>query len=125
MCAILNSALVRFCVQSYSSAGRGFGAPSVVKYFRIPEYEKGNESHLRISELSKRAHGLAKRYYDGKELEAGEKLNVMEEEVDEAVAGLYGVTGEELEVVRKARGVSKKKSEGERYYICILSRKYK
>ena len=105
MCAILNSALVRFCVQSYSSAGRGFGAPPVVKHLGIPEYEKGNESHLRISERSKRAHGLAKRYYEGKELEAGEELKMMEVEVDKAVAGLYGVTGEELEDVRKTLGV--------------------
>ncbi|KAF5432907.1 hypothetical protein C5S35_16785, partial [Candidatus Methanophagaceae archaeon] len=36
----------------------------------------------------KRAQGLAKRYYEGKEVEAGEKLNVVEVEVDEAVAGL-------------------------------------
>jgi hypothetical protein len=48
VCAILNSALVRFCVRSYSSAGRGFGAPSVVKHFGIPKYEKGNEGHRRI-----------------------------------------------------------------------------
>jgi len=107
VCAILNSALVRFCVQSYSSAGRGFGAPSVVKYLGIPEYEKGDESHRRSSELSKRAQGLAKRYYEGKALEVGEKLNVVEVEVDEAVAGLYGVTGEELEVVKKTLRVLK------------------
>jgi len=68
VCAILNSVLVRFCVRSYSSAGRGFGALSVVNHFRISEYEKGNESHRRSSELSKREQGLAKRYYEGKEL---------------------------------------------------------
>ncbi len=105
MCAILNSALVRFCVRSYSSAGRGFGAPSVVKHLGIPEYEKGDERHLRSSELSKRAQGLAKRYYEGKALEVGEKLNVVEVEVDEAVAGLYGITNDELEVVKKTLGV--------------------
>lgn len=58
MCAILNSALVLFCVRSYSSAGREFGAPSVVKYFGIPKYERGNEVYQRLSELSKNAHGL-------------------------------------------------------------------
>jgi len=105
VCAILNSALVRFCVRSYSSAGRGFGAPSVVKHFRIPKYEKGDKEHLRISELSKRAHGLAKRYYEGKDLEAGEKLNVMEVESDKVVVGLYGIVDEELEDVRTALGV--------------------
>ena len=105
MCAILNSVLVRFCVRSYSSAGLGFGAPSVGKYLEIPKYEKGDEGHLRISELSKRAQGLAKRYYEGKELEVGEKLKDVEVEVDKVVAGLYGITGEELEVVRKKVGV--------------------
>ena len=74
MCAILNSALVLFCVRSYSSAGRCFGALSVVKYFEAPKYEKGDERHRRSSDLSKRAHGLAKRYYEGKELEAREEL---------------------------------------------------
>jgi len=105
VCAILNSVMVRFCVRYYSSAGRGFGAPSVVKHFGIPEYEKGNECHRRISELSKRAQGLAKRYYEGKELGAGEKLREVEEGIDKAVAELYGTTGEELEVMRNALGV--------------------
>ena len=107
MCAILNSALVRFCVQSYSSAGRGFGAPAVIKYFRIPKYENEDERHLMISELSKRAHGLAERYYKGKELGVGEELKEVEVEVDDAVAGLYGVMGEELEDVKKTVRVLK------------------
>jgi hypothetical protein len=50
---------------------------------------------------------LAKRYYEGKALEVGEKLKDVEVDIDKAVAGLYGITGEELEVVRKALGVLK------------------
>ena len=107
VCAILNSSPVRFCVWSYSSAGRGFGAPSVVTHFRIPKYVKGNESHQEISELSKKAHGLAKRYYEQKDLEAREGLKEVEGEIDKAVAGLYGVTDEELGEVRKALRVLK------------------
>ncbi len=107
VCAILNSSPVRFCVRSYSSAGRGFGAPSIVKHFRIPKYVKGNESHQEISELSKKAHGLAKRYYEQKDLEAREKLKNVEEEIDRAVMGLYGITDEELEEVKKALRVLK------------------
>ena len=101
MCAILNSSPVRFCVRSYSSAGRGFGAPSIVTHLGIPKYVKGNESHQEISELSKKAHGLAKRYYEQNDLEAQEELKKVEEEVDKAIAGLYGITDEELEEVRK------------------------
>ena len=104
VCAILNSSPVRFCVRSYSSAGRGFGAPSIVKHFGIPKYEQSNEGHRELSELSKKAHGLAKRYYEQKDLEAREELKEVEEEVDRAVAGLYGITDEELTEVRKALG---------------------
>ncbi len=111
MCAILNSALIRFCVRSYSSAGRGFGTPSVIKHFRVPKYENEDERHLRISELSKRAHGLAERYYEGQELEAGEKLREVEEGIDKAVAELYGITGEELEDVRNALGFERRDVE--------------
>jgi len=67
VCAILNSSPVGFCVRSYSSAGRGFGAPSIVKHFRIPKYEKNNEGHQKLSELSKRAHVLAKQQYEQKD----------------------------------------------------------
>ena len=109
MCAILNSALVRLCVRSYSSAGRGFGTPSVIKHFRIPKYENEDERHLRISELSKRAQGLAKRYYVQNDLEAQEELKEVEEEIDKTVAKLYGVTDEELEGVKKTLGVLKGK----------------
>jgi hypothetical protein len=101
VCAILNSSPIRFCVRSYSSAGRGFGAPSIVKHFEIPKYERSNEGHRKASELSKKAHGLAKRYYKQKELEAREELKGVEEELDKIVAGLYGVTDEELEEVRE------------------------
>ena len=107
VCAILNSSPVRFCVRSYSSAGRGFGAPSIVKYFRIPKYEKSKEGQRRISELSKKAHGLAKQYYEQKDLEAREELKEVEEEVDKAIAGLYEIADEELEEVRKTLGVLK------------------
>jgi len=103
--AILNSSPVRFCVRSYSSAGRGFGTPSIVKHFEIPKYEKNNEGQRKLSELSKKAHELAKRYYEQNDLEAQEELKGVEEEIDKIVAELYGITDEELEEVRKTLGV--------------------
>jgi hypothetical protein len=57
VCAILNSSPVRFCVRSYSSAGRGFGAPSIVKHFGMPKYGRSHEGHREVSELSKRRIG--------------------------------------------------------------------
>jgi len=107
VCAILNSSPVRFCVRSYSSAGRGFGAPSIVKYFGMPKYETSNEGHQKLSSLSKKAHVLAKRYYEQKGLEAREELKEMEGEIDKAVTKLYGITDEKLEEVKKAVKVLK------------------
>lgn len=54
----------------------------------------------KLSELSKKAHWLAKQY-EQNGLEAREELKEVEEEVDRAVAGLYGITDEELVEVRK------------------------
>ncbi|NQE06103.1 hypothetical protein C5S32_09560 [ANME-1 cluster archaeon GoMg1] len=107
VCAILNSLPVRFCVRSYSSAGRGFGAPSIVKHFGIPKYERSNEVYRMLSELSKRAHGLAKRYCELKDLQAQEELKEVEVGIDKVVAELYGITDEELEEVRETLGVLK------------------
>jgi hypothetical protein len=101
VCAILNSSPVRFCVRSYSSAGRGFGAPSIVKQFQIPKYERSDEVHQKLSELSKKAHGLAKGYYEQKDLDVGEELKEVEGKIDKTVAELYGITDEELEEVRE------------------------
>jgi hypothetical protein len=40
-------------------------------------------------------------------LEAREELKEVEEEIDKTVAGLYGITDDELEEVRKTLGVLK------------------
>jgi F0F1-type ATP synthase membrane subunit b/b' len=56
----------------------------------------------KLSSLSKKAHALAKRYYEQKDLQAQEELREAEEEIDEIVAKLYGITDEELEEVKKA-----------------------
>ena len=100
VCAILNSSPVRFCVRSYSSGGRGFGAPSIIRHFGIPKYDKGKEVHWRVSELSKKAHELAKRYYEQNDLQSREELKEVEGKIDKAVAGLYGITDKELEEVK-------------------------
>ena len=54
-----------------------------------------------MAELSKKAHGLAKRHYEQDDLEAREELKEVEEENDKIVAELYGIMDDELEEVRK------------------------
>ena len=84
LCAILNSTAVRKFIKSYSSAGRGFGAPSVMEYVGIPKFEKVNTVHKRLSELSKVLHRLRKE-------EKEEDIKSREEEVEDFVCKLFGI----------------------------------
>ena len=67
----------------------------------LPQFNSKSLFHQRLSSLSKKAHALAKRYYEQKDLEAREELKEVEGKVDKAIAGLYGITDEELEEVRE------------------------
>jgi len=84
LCALINSIPVREYIKSYSSAGRGFGTPSVMEHVGIPKFEKKNAIHRRLSELSKILHRLR-----GEEKE--EDIKRGEEEVEEAVRELFGL----------------------------------
>jgi hypothetical protein len=59
LCALLNSTCVRDFVKSYSSAGRGFGAPSVANYIGIPKFDPKNALHKKLSECSQKLHDVA------------------------------------------------------------------
>jgi len=64
-----------------------------------------------IAKLSERAHELAKCIYsnnkpdDCKNINAKEELKKIEEEIDLAVAELYGITKEELEGFRELMNI--------------------
>ena len=45
-------------IKSYSSAGRGFGAPSVLNHIGLTKYDPGNNLHCEISENSKLIHNF-------------------------------------------------------------------
>jgi SAM-dependent methyltransferase len=84
LCAILNSQPVRRFVKSYSSAGRGFGAPSVMEHIGIPKFDEKNRAHKKLSKLSKSLHKLkAKREIT--------PIEETESQVDEAVSKLFGI----------------------------------
>jgi len=84
LCAIINSKPVRDFIKSFSSAGRGFGTPSVMKYVGIPKFDPKNPLHQKLSEISKKCHQLKKK---GKEKEIGK----LEKENDELVRELFGI----------------------------------
>ena len=84
LCAILNSQPVRQFVKSYSSAGRGFGAPSVMEHVGIAKFDEKNGVHKKLSKLSKSLHKLKTE---------GEIMSIktLEGQVDDAVRELFGI----------------------------------
>lgn len=56
LCGILNSDIINDFIKSFSSAGRGFGAPSVMNNLAIPKFNADTKIHKRLAELSEEAH---------------------------------------------------------------------
>lgn len=82
LCGILNSKMVDEYIRSFSSPGRGFGAPSVMNHLAIPKFNSNNRVHIRISDLSQKAHGLVVQ---------GKKIEELQTELDEAVERLWTI----------------------------------
>lgn len=70
---MLNSNIIDSYIRSFSSGGRGFGAPSVMKNIAIPEFDKTSDLHMRLSRLSQDAHEHVARGQDIKKIE--EQIN--------------------------------------------------
>ena len=84
LCAIINSKPVRDFIKSFSSAGRGFGTPSVMEHVGIPKFDPKNPLHQKLAEISKKCHQLKA---EGKEKEI-EKLG---KENDRLVEQLFNL----------------------------------
>jgi methylase of polypeptide subunit release factors len=84
LCAIINSNPVRDFIKSFSSAGRGFGTPSVMEHVGIPKFDPKNALHQKLSEISKKCHQLKA---EGEEKE----IEKLERENDELVRELFGI----------------------------------
>jgi len=91
VCALINSSLVGAFIRSFSSAGRGFGAPSIINHIALQSYTPSNPLHETLSTLSKQAHQLA---IQGKAHE--KELHRVEQEIDRQAAKLWGLTDSEL-----------------------------
>ncbi len=69
-------------ISSFSSAGRGFGTPSVIDNFAIPSFDLDNKIHKELAKLSEEAHQRVK---NGKPIES------LETEIDEMVKKLWNI----------------------------------
>ncbi|MGC8893498.1 MAG: Eco57I restriction-modification methylase domain-containing protein, partial [candidate division WOR-3 bacterium] len=85
LCAIINSKPVRDFIKSFSSAGRGFGTPSVMEHVGIPKFDPKNPLHQKLAEISQRCHQLK---IEGKEKE----IEKLEKENDGLVKKLFSIT---------------------------------
>jgi hypothetical protein len=82
LCGILNSKVVNEYIGSFSSAGRGFGAPSVMSNLAIPKFNSDNKIHMKIMVLSQRTHNLVAQ---------GKEIGKLQDELDEAVENLWNI----------------------------------
>ncbi|MDW8114033.1 MAG: hypothetical protein RMJ34_03750 [candidate division WOR-3 bacterium] len=84
LCAIINSKPVREFIKSFSSAGRGFGTPSVMEHIGIPKFDPNNKIHKELSLLSKECHKLKE---EGKDKE----IERLEDKIDLLVKKLFNI----------------------------------
>jgi len=82
VCAILNSEIVNDFIRSFSSAGRGFGAPSIMNNFAIPFFNNSDQTHKQLAELSEKAHNLVKR---------GKTTEDIEKQINTVVKRLWNI----------------------------------
>jgi hypothetical protein len=84
LCAILNSVSVGKFIKSYSSAGRGFGSPSVMEHVGIPKFDPKNKIHRKLADISQKCHHLK---IEGKDDEVAK----LEKENGELAKELFGI----------------------------------
>jgi len=82
LCGILNSKVVDEYIRSFSSAGRGFGAPSVMNHLAIPKFNGNNRLHMKIGTISKKAHALVAQ---------GKSVEDLKKDLNEAVERLWNI----------------------------------
>ncbi len=98
VCALINSSCVGAFIRSFSSAGRGFGVPSIINHIALPSYTPSNPLHEALCTLSRQAHRLATQ---GKVYE--KELRLVEQEIDRHAARLWGMTDSELAQISSFR----------------------
>jgi len=89
-CAIVNSGLFRCRVQSFSSAGRGFGSAGILKRVRIGRFSPKDKTHVSLAQLSKECHELARN-------ENASLLSKREAEIEQLAAKTWDISKDDLE----------------------------
>lgn len=83
LCGLLNSKIVRSFVKSFSSAGRGFAAPSIIQNIGIPEFNLSDGRHVGLEKLSRNCHNMI-------ESDQSDLVKSLEGEIDELALKMWG-----------------------------------
>jgi len=96
VCAVLNTALANFAVQSYATrGGKSFGTPHVLDHIFVPKFNPKDKVHLELADLSERAHRAAA---EGDQ----ETIASIDKRIDELAAEMWGLTKEELKEIQES-----------------------
>ncbi|MEM1696294.1 MAG: hypothetical protein QXQ90_06830, partial [Desulfurococcaceae archaeon] len=112
VCGVLNSSIARTIIASYTYELRQ--ETHILEYVKVPRYDPNNPVHGQISQLSRRAHELAKCIYAEvkpsycSELRnPKEELAQVEEQIDRLVAELYGIPEDTLQDIERLLAILK------------------
>lgn len=108
LASILNSSISKAIVATYTIETTM--DTHIMNNLYIPKFSPQYPLHQHLSALSKNAHELAKKIYEGDRTDLKVELKKIEDEIDETVAELYGITDRELSEIKKVLAILK---EGE------------
>jgi len=94
LAAMINSAPFQFAVNSYSQ-GKSLGSAHVLDNVNIPKFNSENSLHLKLAELSEKAHEAAN-------TDDQKSIKLIEEEIDNLSAQIWELTSEELKEIRSS-----------------------
>jgi len=106
---ILNSVIARAIISSYVVETEI--STHITKVVKIPKYDPNNNLQKEIADLSRRAHELARCIYASSKpsycagINAEDELRKVEDEIDKAVAELYGISESELKGFRRLMAI--------------------
>jgi methylase of polypeptide subunit release factors len=103
--SVLNSSIAQLVVMGYTIETAI--STHILKNIFVPKFNSKNKLHLKLSQLSQKAHELAKKYYEDNDKKAKEELKKVEDNIDKTVAKLYGISEKELEEIKNALKILK------------------
>jgi len=93
VCAVMNSTPFEFSVISHTQrGGKSFAQSNILETLHIPKFDRRDPVHLKLAELSERAHELAKQESD--------ELGKVERKIDVWAAKIWGLTDDELKEIQ-------------------------